>query len=99
MTEEQADRRPGDEASLHALYAAVPSAEELDLADALPPALPFTVFDPPRDEDEADVSDAVGEEDAEDEEVTPLTDGQARGVLEHLLGAEPVEDEPEEEDN
>lgn len=102
MTEEQADQRPGDEASLHALYAAVPSAEELDLADALPPALPFTVFDPPPAEDEADLSDEVGEEDgeedAEDEEVTPLTDGQARGVLEHLLGAEPLEDEPEEED-
>lgn len=97
MTEERADQRPGDEASLHALYAAVPSAEELDLADGLPaaPPLPLPSLDGSAD-DEVTVPEDV--EELEDEEVTPLTDGQARGVLEHLLGAEPVEDENDEEE-
>lgn len=98
MTEEQAHQRPGDEASLHALYAAVPSAEEIDLADGLAPPRQLPAFDVPRADDDPAAADDIDDPDGlDDEDVTPLTDGQARGVLEHLLGAEPVEEDPDEE--
>jgi hypothetical protein len=99
MDESRADPTPGDEASLLALYAAVPGAEEIDLAEEaswysteVREALVLIGRGeaPPRSDVDADLDD-----DGEAEEPTPLTDGQARGVLEQLLGAEPVEDDDE----
>ena len=101
MGDTSTDRTPGDEASLHALYAAVPGAEEVDLAEEAPrrghdvtePLLFNGLGEPPPSAD----TDADREDDDDDDEPTPLTDGQARGVLEQLLGAEPVEDDADEE--
>jgi hypothetical protein len=102
MDDSWADPTPGDEASLLALYAAVPGAEEIDLAEEaswysteVREALVLIGRGeaPPRSDVDADLEDDEGEAD----EPTPLTDGQARGVLEQLLGAEPVDDDGDDE--
>lgn len=99
---EPPDREPGDEVSLRALYAAVPGAEALDLTEraddedaAAQPGLDGV--DVPVSDDDDWAADPDLAADRPDEADSPWTDGQARGVLEHLLGAEPVEDDPDDE--
>lgn len=91
-----ADVGPGSDATLDALYDLVPGAEEVDLAEQVrleqeqAEALANAGF----------VEDGVpAPEPAATEELPPpapeerLTDGQVQGLLEHVLGAEEIDDD------
>jgi hypothetical protein len=85
---DRSDRRPGDEASLLALYDAVPAAEELDLveeADHDKRQRRLQRFHAQLRGQEAAASAPEPDHDVP-------TDGQAIGILEHLLGARLIEE-------
>lgn len=92
-----ADDGPGSDATLNALYDLVPDAEEVDLAEEVRLeqeqtwALENAGFVeegrlPPVDEHVPEEAPLPAPEER-------LTDGQVQGLLEHLLGAEVVDDE------
>lgn len=88
--------RPGSDESLDELYALVPVAEEVDLAEELH-AEQFVQWverlivgqlhgdEPLGGIDDPAAADSTGVDDAP-------TPGQALGLLEHLLGAVPIEE-------
>lgn len=94
--DQEPDAAAGSESTLHALYDLVPGAEEVDLAEearrereqaeALVEVLAEVLAAP--DDDAEPTSD-----DEPTDAVDPLTDGQVQGMLEHLLGAEVLDDE------
>ncbi|MFW6774178.1 hypothetical protein ACOACO_07835 [Nocardioides sp. CPCC 205120] len=87
------DDRPGDDAGLWRLHGLVPAAEEVDLREELERdrtvERALRLLGVPVRPDETDEPD-----EPEQPDEPPMTDGQALGILEHLLGAEP---EPEED--
>ncbi|WP_341927713.1 hypothetical protein [Nocardioides psychrotolerans] len=92
-----ADDGPGSDATLNALYDLVPDAEEVDLAEEVR-----------LEQEQSWALENAGfveegrlapvEDQAPDEPPTPapderLTDNQVQGLLEHVLGAEVLDDE------
>jgi hypothetical protein len=85
------ERRPGSEETLLALYDAVVSAEELDLAEqADSERLWSFLLD---DEPVADGTEPHQPDDLEDDDGR-LTMSQALGMVAHLLGGRPLGIEP-----
>jgi len=80
--------RPGSEVTLIALYDAVPATEELDLREEWEREQAESVKDLLSALDDADGSD----DEPDDEAAEPLTERQVFGMIEHMLGAELVED-------
>ncbi|MDF9714729.1 hypothetical protein INN71_01930 [Nocardioides sp. ChNu-153] len=87
------DDRPGDDAGLWRLHGLVPAAEEVDLREEL--ERDRTVERALRRLDVPVPADEPEEPEEPEVNGPPVTDGQALGILEHLLGAEPEDPEGE----
>ena len=87
MSPDDEGSRPGSEVTLIALYDAVPATEELDLREEWERA------------DERNVRELLSTDDAgddpADQPVDPLTDRQVFGMVEHMLGAELIDEDPD----
>ena len=83
------ERRPGDVRSLHLLYDLVPTAEEVDLREELAheqwQRRVDALLGVPAEPEPTEVPEA--EDDAD-----RLSEGQVRGLVEHVLGAVPVDE-------
>ncbi|MGA8255492.1 MAG: hypothetical protein WB767_02860 [Nocardioides sp.] len=93
------DSRPGSDENLLAFYELVPVAEEEDLvaehrAETLRAFADSRVALSPNDEVLADDDQDVDDDAADADDVDPLTPLQQLGMLEHVLGAEEIEDPP-----
>ena len=83
------ERRAGSEESLLVLYDAVQAAEEIDLAEQAREEAGWAElrvhYDPPSDDGTPDSLDGT-DQDADQRVTMP----QAVGIVEHLLGGQPV---------
>ena len=83
-------QQPGSEESLLALYDAVGAAEELDLEQQ---SQGDAAWDEPGALDDLQADDIVDPSDTEDiDDAERVTMAQAMGLIEHLLGGQPVAD-------
>ena len=91
-----ADVGPGSDATLNALYDLVPGAEEVDLAEQVrlereqAEALESAGF---VEDGVLDTEPPVLEEPPAPAPEERLSDGQVQGLLEHVLGAEEIDDD------
>lgn len=94
------DFRPGSEQNLVAFYELVPAAEEEDLATHHEYQHEYQHEDPSdvagslSDQAEGDwFAHDIEPDDVEEDEPTPLTPLQQLGMLEHVLGAEEIDED------
>jgi len=90
MSPDDEGSRPGSEVSLIALYDAVPATEEVDLREEWEREEARSVRELLSTDEGTGAADDQGEE-----PVDPLTDSQVFGLVEHILGAELIDDDAE----
>jgi hypothetical protein len=86
-----ADWRPGSTASLHRLYDLVPATEEVDLREDLERERVWQWY---AVRSHPDFAEPDAQPDEFEGTPAPPTLRQAIGLVEHLLGAVPVDDDP-----